>query len=46
MQGGCPKYREEARRVRALATRASAPTVQMALLETAATYDELARQAD
>jgi len=39
------EYREEARRVRALAIKA-VPTVQAALLDVAATYEDLARQAD
>ena len=39
-------YREEARRVRALAMGATAPTVQAALLDVATHYDELAHSAE
>ena len=39
-------YREEVRRVRVLAMKAISPTAQMALLEAATTYDDLARHAE
>ena len=40
------EYWEEARRVRALAMKLTSPTAQMALLDTATTYDDLARHAE
>ena len=40
------EYREEARRVRVLAMKATSPTAQLALLEAATTYDDLARHTE
>ena len=40
------EYREEARRLRALAEKASSPTVRRALLDVAADYETIARYAD
>jgi hypothetical protein len=40
------EYREDARRIRALARQATAPEIQVALLGVATNYDELARAAE
>jgi hypothetical protein len=40
------EYREEACRLRALAEKASSPTVRRALLDVAADYETIARYAD
>jgi hypothetical protein len=40
------EYRKDARRVRELAQKATSVSVQTALLEVAATYDDLALQAE
>jgi hypothetical protein len=40
------EYREEARRLRDLAEKASSPTVRRALLDVAADYETIARYAD
>jgi hypothetical protein len=40
------EYRQEARRLRALAEKASSPTVRRALLDVAADYETIARYAD
>jgi hypothetical protein len=46
MPKSAEEYREEARRVRALAMGTTSPIVQAALLNVAAHYDELAHQAE